>query len=115
MSFSPVMFLPFSNTHPKMIKPASAKTMTIGAMILEVSNCDSTLVSVGVVVFVGEKCSVVVGTSGVCVDVGVAEGGAGVGVTEAGGVTRKSNFCPGWMIADDVSPFHPNNSDRLTS
>ena len=62
------------------------------------------MVSAGVMVFVEVKSSVVVGTGGVCVDVGVEEVGAGVGDAVAGGVTRRSRFCPGWMIADEVSP-----------
>ncbi len=56
-----------------------------------------------------------VGVSGVRVIVAVLPGGAGVGVTVAGGVIRRSSFCPGWMMEADVSPFHASNSDKVIS
>ena len=56
-----------------------------------------------------------VGVTGVRVIVAVLPGGAGVGVTVAGGVMRRSSFCPGWMMEADVSPFHASISDKLIS
>ena len=78
-----------------MIMPASAKTMTIGVIILAAPGCVSTFVSSGVMVFVGAISWVDVGSTGVCVADGVTLGGTGIGVAVAGGVTRRSSFCPG--------------------
>ena len=63
--------------------------------------------SVGVSSWVGE------GVTGVCVLVAVKFGGEGIGVIVAGGVTRRSNRCPGWRIVAEVSPFQAINSARL--
>jgi hypothetical protein len=53
--------------------------------------------------------------TGVCVIVEVAFGRAGIGVAVAGGVTRRSNCCPGWMMETGVSPFQAISSATLTS
>ena len=57
---------------------------------------------------------VAVGVTGVGVIVDVILGEAGMWVIVAGGVTRRSTCCPGWMIDSDVSPFQAIRSSKLT-
>ena len=54
-----------------------------------------------------------VGVTGVCVIVGVTLAWGGIGVAVAGGVTRRSSCCPGWMMEAEVSPFQAISSARL--
>jgi hypothetical protein len=101
--------------HPKTSNPATTKTITNGATRSDVLDCGSASGVAVALESVGGNPGLDVGATGVCVLVGTALGRAGIGVVVAGGVTRRSSFCPGWRIEAEVSPFQAINSARLIS
>ena len=101
--------------HPKTSKPATTKTTTSAVPVPDKPGWASApAVGVAPGRMVGNSW-VEVGLTGVCVFVEVTLGRAGTGVSVAGGVTRRSSCCPGWMMEAEVSPFQAISSARLIS
>ena len=63
--------------------------------------------------FVVGACGVEVGASGVCVAVGVTLGCGGIEVSVTGGVTRRSNCCPGRMMEVELRPEQESQLEEI--